>query len=36
MMKKFTTTDCQELGEYPKMDSGSWLVDPSVSETYSL
>jgi len=29
--KKYTTTDCQEVGEYPKMDSESWLVDSEYS-----
>ena len=31
IMKECTTTDCQELGEYPKMDLGSWLVDSEYS-----
>jgi hypothetical protein len=33
MTKKYTTTDCQELREYLKMDSGSWLVIPSIEKS---
>jgi hypothetical protein len=36
MMKKYATTDCQELGEYPKVDLGSWLVDFKYSRNLQL